>query len=124
MGKGRRIQLGPLERASPGIGTSSFYPAQMNRSNLPNPPEEGDRSSIRNVVIFCHIYQRMDKVQNNGLEAFHVQILSQRKRFKWQGDEWRFYFTYSLALLQAQYCCFSFTIRSLPGSQKYKVTMH
>jgi hypothetical protein len=32
---------------------------------LPHPPEDGDRSSLRTVVIFCHIYQTMDKVQNN-----------------------------------------------------------
>jgi hypothetical protein len=43
MGPDRPTQLGPLEWA---------------RSILPHPPEEGDRSSLRNVVIFCLIYTK------------------------------------------------------------------
>jgi hypothetical protein len=52
----RRLDLSP----------SSFYRAQLSRTILPHPPEDGDRSSLRNIVIFCHIYiyQTMDIVQN------------------------------------------------------------
>jgi hypothetical protein len=39
--------------------------AQLSRSVLPHQPEDGDRSSLRNVVFFCKTstYQTMDRVQ-------------------------------------------------------------
>jgi hypothetical protein len=39
MGQGRPTQLGPSERAS--------------LNHWTHPPEDGDRSSLRNVVVFC-----------------------------------------------------------------------
>jgi hypothetical protein len=41
MGQDKPTQLGPLERA-----------------RSPHPPEDGDRSSLRNVVVFCLLHTR------------------------------------------------------------------
>jgi hypothetical protein len=49
MGQDRPTQLGPLERAS------------LNHW-------------IRNVVIFCHIYQTMDKVQNKHYSSVRHEV--------------------------------------------------
>jgi hypothetical protein len=53
------------KRPQPVIETSSFWWAQLSRSTLPHPPEDGDRSSLRNVLVFCKTstYQTMDRVQ-------------------------------------------------------------
>jgi hypothetical protein len=50
------VHLGPSERASLN---------QLSRSTLRHPPEDGDRSSLRNVVVFCKTstYETMDRVQ-------------------------------------------------------------
>jgi hypothetical protein len=52
----------------------SFWQAQLSRSILPHPPEDGDRSSLQNVVVFCKTstYQTMDRVQkkpNSSVES-------------------------------------------------------
>jgi hypothetical protein len=49
---------GIYKTKSPVIETSSFQRTQLSRSILPYPPEDEDRSSLRNVVTFCHIYTR------------------------------------------------------------------
>jgi hypothetical protein len=53
MGQDKPTQLSPLERAS------------LNHWTYLRPPEDGDRSSLRNVVVFLsYIHRTMDKVQN------------------------------------------------------------
>jgi hypothetical protein len=42
----------------PVIETSSFWRAQLSRFILPHQPEDGDRSSLRNVVVFCLLHTR------------------------------------------------------------------
>jgi hypothetical protein len=65
------------------IETSSLWRAQLSRSTLPHPPEDGHRSSLRNVVVFCKTatYQTMDRVEKKpnssvqhtpSLESFQV----------------------------------------------------
>jgi hypothetical protein len=51
--------------SGPVIETSSFWRAQLSRSTLPHPPEDGDRSNLRDVVVFCKTstFQTMDRVQ-------------------------------------------------------------
>jgi hypothetical protein len=60
MGQDRPTQVGPLERAS------------LDHMDY--------RSSLRKVVIFCHIYQTMDKVQNKPYSS--VQHTSSSESFK------------------------------------------
>jgi hypothetical protein len=52
-------------QVDPVIEISSFWRAQLSVSTLPHPPEDGDRSSLRNVVVFVKTstYQTMDRVQ-------------------------------------------------------------
>jgi hypothetical protein len=63
MGQGRPTQLGLSERAS--LNHWIQWRAQLSRSTLPHPAEDVDRSSLRNVVVFCKTftYQTMDRVQ-------------------------------------------------------------
>jgi hypothetical protein len=62
-------------------------PNWLSRSILPHPPEDRDRSSLRNVVVFCKTstYQTMDRVQKKpnssvqhtpSSESFQVYSLS------------------------------------------------
>jgi hypothetical protein len=55
------------------IETSSFWRAQLNSTTLPHPPEDGDRSSLRNIVVFCKTstYQTMDRVQKKPNSSVH-----------------------------------------------------
>jgi hypothetical protein len=55
---------------------SSFWRAQLSRSILPHPPEDGDRSCLRNVVVFCKIstYQTMDRVQKKPNSSVHREL--------------------------------------------------
>jgi hypothetical protein len=59
MGQDKPTELGPLERASLNHKPTQFGPLeraslnQLSRFILPHPPEDGDRSSLRNVVVFC-----------------------------------------------------------------------
>jgi hypothetical protein len=66
------------------IETSSFWRAHLSRSTLPHPPEDGDRSSFRNAVVFCKTstFQTMDRVQkkSNGPILWHVDPLLRNKR--------------------------------------------
>jgi hypothetical protein len=64
-----------------------LYPSSgiYDKKSQQNPPEDGDRASLRNVVIFCLIYQMMDKVQNKPYSSvkkyrFHTryEILTHR----------------------------------------------
>jgi hypothetical protein len=61
MGQDRPTQLGPSEKASLNhwTQTRSFWRAQLSRSILPHPSEDGDRISLRNVVVFCKILPRI-----------------------------------------------------------------
>jgi hypothetical protein len=70
--------------------TRSFWRAQLTRSTLPHPPEDGNRSSLRNVVVFCKTstYQTMDRFQikpNSSVqhtpssESFQVYMLNLAK---------------------------------------------
>jgi hypothetical protein len=56
----------------PVIETSSFWRAQLSRSTLPEPTEDGDRSSLRNVMVFCKTstYQTMERVQKKKPNNF------------------------------------------------------
>jgi hypothetical protein len=56
------------------IETSSFWRAQLSRSTLPHPPEDGDTSSLRNVVVFCKTstYQTMDRVQKSQIVLYNI----------------------------------------------------
>jgi hypothetical protein len=66
MGQDRPTQLGPSETAS------LNHWSQLSRSILPHPPEDGDRSSLRSVVVFCKTstYQTMDRVQKKPNSYF------------------------------------------------------
>jgi hypothetical protein len=62
-----------LRWIGPMIETSSFWQAQLSRSTLPHPPEDGDRFSLQNVVVFCKTstYQTMDRVQKKPNSSVH-----------------------------------------------------
>jgi hypothetical protein len=77
MGQDKPTQVGPLESAS------LNHWAQLSRFILPHPPEDGDRSSLRNVVVFCLLYTRRwieSKISSIVLYSFrHVQYLTKYK---------------------------------------------
>jgi hypothetical protein len=52
------------------IETSCFWRAQLSMSTLPHPPEDGDRSSHRNDVVFCKTSTyKMDRVQKKSYSS-------------------------------------------------------
>jgi hypothetical protein len=63
----RPIQLGPSER-------TSLNRAQLSRSILTHPPQDGDRSSLRNLVVFCKTstYLTMDRVQRIQIALYNI----------------------------------------------------
>jgi hypothetical protein len=65
------------------IETSSFWRARVRRFTIPHPLEDGDRSNLRNVVVFCKIstYKTINRVQRkpNSSVLCHKYICRSRR---------------------------------------------
>jgi hypothetical protein len=51
-----------------------IWARQLSRSILPHQPEDGDRFSLRNVVVFCKTftYQTMERVQKSQIILYLI----------------------------------------------------